>query len=242
MWDMNTYESALGKAKPIKPLTAKEVTEDAKKRLSIINKEFSEGLEFIRKYPKSVTVFGSSILPETNIHYQEAKRLGAEIARHGYTVVTGGGPGIMEAANRGALEAGGKSVGLNITLPHEQKPNPYITDYYQFYYFFARKVALTYAAEAYVFFPGGYGTLNEFFEIVTLVQTGRITPTPIAIILVGDDFWKPLDTFIRDHLYHQHGMIDDVALSLYTICNDHKAVIETILKAPVIANVPFGKK
>ncbi|OHA27477.1 MAG: Rossman fold protein, TIGR00730 family [Candidatus Taylorbacteria bacterium RIFCSPHIGHO2_02_FULL_46_13] len=208
----------------------------------MINKEFSEGLEFIRKYPKSVTIFGSAILPETNTHYQQARELGAEIARHGYTVVTGGGPGIMEAANRGALEAGGKSVGLNITLPHEQKQNPYLTDFYQFYYFFSRKVALTYAAEAYVFFPGGYGTLNEFFEIVTLVQTQRITPAPATIILVGSDFWKPLDDFIRQHLYKQHGMVDEEALSLYTICDEKKAIMDTILKVPVISSVPFEKK
>ena len=214
-----------------KPLTAQEVAHDAKTRLSIINKEFSEGLEFIRKYPKSVTIFGSAILPETNTHYQQARELGAEIARHGYTVVTGGGPGIMEAANRGALEAGGKSVGLNITLPHEQKQNPYLTDFYQFYYFFSRKVALTYAAEAYVFFPGGLGTLDEAFEILTLIQTKKISDT-IPVVLVGKEFWEPIHQWLTEEMFAKMHTIDEADMKLYTIVDSAEEAFAIVKDAP----------
>lgn len=220
-----------------RPYTPEEVVADAKKRVSLIDKEFTEGIAFIQKYKKSVTIFGSSLLPHTDFHYEHARRLAAKISALGYTIVTGGGRGIMEAANRGAHEAGGQSVGLNITLPNEQTPNEYLTDYYEFYYFFSRKVALTFAAEAYLFFPGGYGTLNEFFEIVTLVQTERIKPVPI--ILVDSEFWKPLDTYLKDMLYQKHKILDARSLTLYQICDNDEEILHAILKEPVIETVPF---
>ncbi|OHA18663.1 MAG: Rossman fold protein, TIGR00730 family [Candidatus Taylorbacteria bacterium RIFCSPHIGHO2_01_FULL_46_22b] len=225
--------------KASRPITAEEVASDAKKRVSLIDKEFTEGLEFIRKYEKSVSIFGSSMLPDNSPYCQKAREIGAAIAKIGYTVITGGGPGIMQAANQGAFEAGGKSIGLNITLPHEQAPNPYLTDYYEFYYFFSRKVALTFAAEAYLFFPGGYGTMNEFFEIATLVQTQRIESVPI--ILVCSEFWKPFDSFIKEMLYKKNKMIDDHSLSLYTLCDDEKEIISMIQRTPIIDTVPFPK-
>lgn len=213
---------------------------DAQKRLTLIDKEFREGLSFIMQYTKSVTIFGSSMLPADDPFCQKARELGAALAKIGYAVVTGGGPSIMEAANRGAFEAGGKSVGLNISLPHEQKPNDYLTDYHEFYYFFARKMALTFAAETYVFFPGGYGTLNEFFEIATLVQTKRIAPAPI--VLFGSEYWKPFDEFMKQHLFRQHRMVEEESLKMYTITDDVNIVVDIVKKAPVIETVPFEQK
>ena len=231
-------KSNITKVKPeVKKLSAEEANLAAKERVALINKEFSEGFEFIKKYPKSVTFFGSSTINETSAHYQEARKLAARLAKLGYAIVTGGGPGIMEAANRGAFEAGGKSVGLNITLPTEQKPNPYLTDYYQFYYFFSRKVLLSFAAEAYVLFPGGYGTFNEFYEIVTLIQTGRITPVPV--ILVGSDFWNPLDEYMRKVLLEKHATVNADSLEIYKITDDEEKIVGLILETPVIENIPF---
>lgn len=229
-----------GIVKVPKPLTAEEIAADAKKRLSLINKEFAEGLEFVATFTKSVSFFGSSMLPETSPHYEHARALGSKLAKIGYTVVTGGGPSIMEAANRGAFEAEGQSVGLNIKLPHEQKRNDYLTDYQDFYYFFSRKVALTFAAEAYIFFPGGFGTLNEFFEIVMLMQTGRLAPVPI--FMVGADFWKPLDAFVKEVILEKYGMIEENARNLYTISDNDEEILEAIKKAPIIDNVPFPEQ
>lgn len=226
--------------KVARPHTALEIETDAKKRLSLINKEFSEGLEFVRKFIKSVTIFGSSLFPEQSPYYEHAKNLAYKLSKAGYAVVTGGGPGIMEAANRGASEAKGQSVGLNIKLPHEQKKNDYITDFHEFHYFFSRKVALTFAAEAYIFFPGGYGTLNEFFEIVMLIQTRRLEPVPI--ILVGSDYWKPLDTFMREQLFEKQRMVEKDALNIYTICDIDENIVKLVKKTPTIETVPFPKQ
>lgn len=226
-----------GITKVPKPHTAEEIEADAKQRLSLINKEFAEGLGLVTTFTKSVTFFGSSMLPETSLLYQHSRDLAYKLSKAGYTIVTGGGPSIMEAANRGAFEAEGQSVGLNIKLPHEQKRNEYLTDYQDFYYFFSRKVALTFAAEAYVFFPGGYGTLNEFFEIVMLIQTGRLAPVPI--FLIGSEFWNPLDTFIREIILKKYGMVDEDALSLYTITDNDEEVVQKTKKAPVIETVSF---
>lgn len=217
-----------------------DVAADLKKRLALIDKEFSEGLEFIGKYAKSVTIFGSSMLNESDPYCFKARKLAEMISKNGYAIVTGGGPGIMEAANRGAQDAGGQSVGLNIRLPHEQKQNPYLNDSHEFYYFFSRKMALTFGAEAFVFFPGGFGTLNEFFEIATLIQTERMPHVPM--ILVGSNFWKPLDQFIREHLFKRHNMIEESALSLYTILDDEQKVLDLILKAPIMETVPFPQE
>lgn len=210
---------------------------DTQRRLALIDKEFKEGLAFISQFTKSVTIFGSSMLPETSPHCVKARELGEALAKAGYAVVTGGGPAIMEAANRGAFEAGGKSVGLNITLPTEQEPNPYLTDYHKFYYFFARKMALVFGAEAYVIFPGGFGTLNEFFEIASLIETERMDRAPI--FLVGNDYWKPLDAFMKKHLHEDHKLITDESLSYFTVTEDVTEIVETIKRSPVIKTVPF---
>jgi uncharacterized protein (TIGR00730 family) len=137
----------------------------------------------------------------------------------------------MEAANKGAFEAGGESVGLNIKLPLAQRENRYTTDAMEFSYFFVRKVALSFAAEAYLFFPGGFGTLDEFFEIITLVQTHKIRRVPI--FLVGKDYWEPLHAFIRENVYELHRAIAEGDMALYDITDDEEAIIQAIQAVPV---------
>lgn len=201
------------------------------KRTSRIAAEFENGLEFIKSYEKSVTIYGSARFKTNNVHYKDARVLAARIAKEGYAVLTGGGPGIMEAANRGAKEAGGKSLGLNIELPFEQNLNPYVTDSMTFHYFFSRKTTMSFAAEAYIYYPGGFGTLDELFEILTLVQTKKIRQIPI--FLVGSDFWAPMQDFIESALLRDHGAIDKKDMQLYTITDDHDLIMKTILNSPV---------
>lgn len=188
-------------------------------RIFRIMAEFIEGFEFLASITsKSVTIFGStrdeSVIAQQ--WYGEARKLGAMLATEGFVVVTGGGPGIMQAGNQGAAEAGGVSVGLNIQLPREQRINPYVNRAKGFHYFFSRKLMMTYSAQAYVYFPGGYGTLDEFFEIVTLIQTKKIA-THIPVILVGHEFWDPLAAWMKTVLLEQHGSIDAEDLGLFTI-------------------------
>lgn len=214
------------------PLRASQIEKEARRRTDKINKEFLDAFTFIKDNEKSVTFFGSARFKSTNSHYKEARELAGRIAKDlGYAVVTGGGPGIMEGANRGAKEAGGTSIGLAISLPREQNKNKYLTDSMDFYYFFSRKVALSFSAEAYVYFPGGFGTLDEFFEILTLVQTQKIPRVPI--ILFGKDFWDPLNTFIRKHLYNSHKSIDLKDMELYTITDDIEEALRIIKRAPI---------
>ncbi|TAL19480.1 TIGR00730 family Rossman fold protein [Patescibacteria group bacterium] len=184
-------------------------------RIFRIMAEFVEGFQFIADYKKTASFFGSARFRQSNHHYREARALAKLLARDGFTIVTGGGPGIMEAANRGAVDVGGVSVGLNIELPREQRTNPYVRHAKAFHYFFTRKVMLDFAAEAYVFFPGGFGTLDEFFELVTLVQTRKIAPVPI--ILVGKDFWGTLTSWIHDHVYRQHHAIEKNDLKIFRL-------------------------
>jgi len=148
-----------------------------------------------------VTVFGSARFPETHPYYALAREVGARLARKGFTVMTGGGPGIMEAANRGAREAGGASVGCNIELPQEQHPNPYLDHWVTFRYFFVRKVMLVKYSYAFIALPGGFGTLDEIFETATLIQTHKIRDFPL--VLMGRDFWEPLLGFLRQRLVRE---------------------------------------
>jgi uncharacterized protein (TIGR00730 family) len=215
------------------PHTIEELARGAtsNKRASRIAAEFDNGLKFIKKYPKSVTVYGSARFKAGNPHYKDARALGYRLAKAGYAVVTGGGPGIMEAANRGAKEAGGASIGLNIELPNEQILNPYTTDSLSFYYFFSRKTTMSFSSEAYIYYPGGFGTLDELFEILTLIQTGKIHWSPI--VLVGTDFWGPLESYIKKQLLEVHGTINKKDLDLFTITDDHDAVERLVTSAPV---------
>lgn len=200
-----------------------------------VNEELRQGLEFMDQFEKSITIFGSARTPEGDKYYEKARRIAFRaVTECGYAVVTGGGPGIMEAGNRGAYEANGRSVGMNIVLPHEQVANPYQTDSLPFYFFFTRKVSLQYASEVYLFFPGGFGTLDELFEAVTLVQTGKIARVPM--ILVGESFWSPLQEFIKDKLLDQ-GLISPEDLDLYTITDDEDKILEIIKGAEKRRNI-----
>ncbi|HVH18652.1 MAG TPA: TIGR00730 family Rossman fold protein [Myxococcota bacterium] len=163
--------------------------------------EFVGGCRALFDLGPTVTVFGSARFSETHRYYQLARELGGALARRGYAVMTGGGPGIMEAANRGARENGGRSIGCNIVLPHEQKPNPYLDRTIDFDYFFVRKVMLVKYSLGFVLMPGGYGTLDEIFETATLVQTGKIRRFPI--VAMGRDYWQGLFDFISQTLFHE---------------------------------------
>lgn len=214
----------------IQPITLHEVDEEIKKRVSMIDQEFSRGFDFIKNQPKSVTFFGSARLPETNQYYKSARSMSGKLSKLGYTILTGGGPGIMEAANRGAFEAEGRSLGLNIKLPHEQVRNPYVTDVVDFYYFFVRKVMLSFSAEAYVFYPGGFGTYDEFFEILTLVQTNKIEKVPI--FLIGTKFWNGLKQLMVEQMV-ANNTIDADDVDLFTITDDEDSVVEAIKNVPI---------
>ena len=167
--------------------------------------EFIRGFRVLHFVGPCVTVFGSARFPETHRYYEMARRVGALLARDGFTVMTGGGPGIMEAANRGAKEAGGRSIGCNIELPEEQKPNAYLDRWVTFRHFFVRRVMLVKYSYAFIAMPGGFGTLDEVSEAATLVQTRKIAGFPI--VLVGVEFWKPLLDFMRGTLIKE-GTID----------------------------------
>ncbi len=204
----------------------------AAERISEIDREFAIGFEFMKKYPKSITIYGSARTKEGSEYYEKARALAHRIVTElGYAVITGGGPGIMEAANRGAKEAGGNSIGFNIHLPHEQVINPYIMESPGFDFFFVRRVMLSFSAEAYVFFPGGFGTLDELFEMITLVQTQKIPQVPI--ILVGKDFWTPVVDTIRKTLLDEYQTISEEDTEIYKIVDDEAQIVEIVRGAPL---------
>lgn len=163
-------------------------------RANAYAKDLGRGLQIVRSFPQGVTIFGSARLPQDNKYCKMASELGRLLAENGHAVVTGGGPGIMEAASHGAYEIGGRTIGLNITLAHEQHPNPYLTDCITFEYFFARKVSLAMAAKVFVFFPGGFGTMDEISEILCLMQEKKMPKMPM--FLIGEDFWKGFDKMV----------------------------------------------
>ena len=163
--------------------------------------EFVGGCRALHDLGPAVTVFGSARFDENHRYYRLARELGRELARRGYAIVTGGGPGIMEAANRGAREGGGRSIGCNIVLPREQKPNPYLDRTVAFEYFFVRKVMLVKYSLGFVLMPGGFGTLDEIFETVTLVQTGKIRHFPI--VAMGRDYWQRMLDFISETMFRE---------------------------------------
>ena len=200
-------------------------------RITEIDRELIGGFELLKKHKDSVTIYGSARLSESDPHYEKARSLGKRIVSElGWAVITGGGPGIMEAGNRGAKEAGGNSLGLPIDLPNEQVRNQYLTESANFYYFFIRKLMLSFSSRAYVFFPGGFGTLDEFFETVTLVQTGKIKDVPV--ILMGTDFWAPLLGFITAKLADSYKTIDPQDTSIYHLVDTEDQALELIRKAP----------
>lgn len=190
--------------------------------------EFIEGFEFLADLKREVTVFGSARVKPSHRLYKEARKLGKMLGEAGFTIITGGGPGIMEAANRGAMEAGAESVGLNIQLPKEQRINPYVKSARGFYYFFTRKVMLSVSAQAYVFFPGGFGTLDEFFEILTLVQTKKMSPLPM--ILIGKSHWQGLFEWVREHVLDKNCYINEADLDLFHVVDSAEEAFGIISK------------
>ncbi len=186
-------------------------------------RDLSKGLATLRTYAQGVTIFGSARLSPRSKYCRQAEQLGKMLAENGHSVVTGGGPGIMEAANKGCYEAGGRSIGLNIELEHEQHINPYVTDELEFRYFFARKVMLTYSSKVFVFFPGGFGTLDEFSEVLILMQEKKMPKMPM--FLIGKNFWAPMDKFIRNKMDRSLHTINPQDRKIYTITDNLEDVV-----------------
>ncbi len=202
------------------------VEEDVKRSLKYAS-DLGRGLKMLRTFSQGVTIFGSARLPEDNKYYVIARELGRRLAENGHAVITGGGPGIMEAANRGAFEYGGRSVGLNISLDHEQFPNPYLTDTMEFHYFFSRKVMLVMASKAFVFFPGGFGTMDELSEVLILEQEDKMPKQPI--FLYGKSFWRPFYKVWEKKML-TNGLIKAKDMKLVTITDDIRDIIKAANK------------
>jgi uncharacterized protein (TIGR00730 family) len=187
--------------------------------------EFIRGFRALHGEGPAVTIFGSARFKEGHPYYELAREMGKALAKEGFAVMTGGGPGIMEAANRGAQEAGGRSIGCNIMLPHEQAHNRYLDKVVTFYYFFVRKVMMVKYSYAYLILPGGFGTLDEMFEALTLIQTGKLYDFPV--ILMGSDYWKDFYDWIKDTLVKQ-GAVSEVDLQFIQISDDPEEVLKRI--------------
>ena len=187
--------------------------------------DFVKGFDELGELGPTVTIFGSARTTQEHPYYKEAQKLAAILAKRGFNIMTGGGPGVMEGANRGAHPYNVESIGLNIDLPHEQTTNPYTTKELTFEYFFSRKVMLVKYSMAYVIFPGGFGTLDELFEALTLVQTRKITG--VKIFVVGEDFYRPLLDFIEDKLLVE-GMIEKEDLDMIRLTNDLECIADEI--------------
>lgn len=208
--------------------------EELLKKLSIADleranayaRDLGQGLQAVRSFSQGVTIFGSARLPQDNKYCKMARKLGNLLVENDHTVITGGGPGIMEAANHGAYELGGRSIGLNITLAHEQFPNPYLTDCITFEYFFARKVSLAMAAKVFVFFPGGFGTMDELSEILCLMQEAKMPKMPV--FLIGKDFWKGFDKIIGKMMLLKLINVKDAGI--FKITNDVTEVVKAANK------------
>ncbi len=199
-------------------------------RVFRIMSEFVDGFEFLSKLHRVVTFFGSARMREDGPYYQLARQLAHHLADEKFTVVTGGGPGIMEAGNRGATEGNGLSVGLNIELPLEQEFNPYVKQGLGFHYFFSRKFMLDYSALAYVYFPGGYGTLDELFTVLTLIQTGKADRS-VPVILMGTDYWQPLTEWMKKDLVERFHTVNPEDLDIWHVTDDVQEALAIIRKA-----------
>jgi uncharacterized protein (TIGR00730 family) len=192
-------------------------------RVFRIMAEFVDGIEALTNLPPAVTIFGSARSKPGDKYYSLAEKVAGDLVRQGLAVITGGGPGIMEAANKGAKEAGGKSVGLNIELPFEQKLNPYTNVNLSFRYFFIRKVMFIKYAIGYVIFPGGFGTMDELFEALTLIQTDKIKPFPV--VLFGTEYWSGLMRWIEMNMLAS-GMISSEDRTIFTVTDSIQGVVE----------------
>jgi uncharacterized protein (TIGR00730 family) len=210
-------------------------------RLLRILREFIRGFRALHFVGPCVSVFGSARFAENHRYYQLGREIGSAIARLGFTTITGGGPGIMEAANRGAKEAGGISIGCNIILPKEQAPNPYLDHVVTFRYFFVRKVMLVKYSQAFVILPGGFGTLDEAFEATTLIQTSKIFDFPV--IFAGVDYWQPLFDFLRDGLLAA-GTISPEDFDRLVLTDSVEQVVAELMQCPfkVFEKVPLPRR
>ena len=200
-----------------------EEIRDSHKALS----DLWQGITAFSNIKNCVTIYGSARFKEGHIYYELARSMAKKLAENGFTVMTGGGPGVMEAANRGAKEGGGTSLGSNIILPFEQKLNPYIDIQVEFEFFFTRKVILRKNSVAYVLMPGGFGTMDEIFEVLTLIQTGKLPPRPV--VCMGKDYWKHLGTFLRETMLHV-GTISPEDLDLALVTDDAQEAVDYIKK------------
>ena len=200
-------------------------------RVFRIMAEFVDAIEVLSDVHKAVSIFGSARVAPTDIYYKKAEHLSQLLAKNGFSVITGGGSGIMEAANKGAAEAGGQSVGMNIRLPFEQKPNPYANIRIDYKYFFTRKVMFVKYAVAYVIMPGGFGTMDELFEALTLIQTKRIKSFPL--ILMGSDYWQGLLDWLKKTMLAE-GKIQPADLELIQVIDDPEEVVKHIKKYVIV--------
>jgi uncharacterized protein (TIGR00730 family) len=194
-------------------------------RIFRIMAEFVDSFESMSKVGPAISIFGSARTAPSDIWYRRATEVGRLLAKRRYAVITGSGPGIMEAANKGAFEAGGKSVGLNIQLPHEQQPNPYVNLPLHFHYFFIRKVCFVKYASGFILFPGGFGTLDEFFESITLIQTRRIDRFPV--VLMGHEHWDGLVDWMQARL-EAAGMVSPGDLDLFCVTDDPATAVRFV--------------
>lgn len=193
--------------------------------------EFIKGFRTFHFIDRSITIFGSARFDESSKYYQITRQIASELAKKGFTIMTGGGPGIMEAANRGSKEAGGLSIGCNIQLPHEQRPNAYLDKWVTIKYFFVRKMLLLKYSHAFIVMPGGYGTLDEFFEAITLVQTQKMPPFPI--VLFGKEFHQNFYSHVQTML--QNGTISKADTQLFLFTDEIDEVLHFILNHPLVS-------
>ena len=208
-----------------------ELSKEESWRIFRIMAEFVESIEVLSNVHNAVTIFGSARVKPGDTYYQKAEKLGQLLAQNGFAVITGGGPGIMEAGNKGAAEAGGQSVGMNIKLPFEQKPNPYANLQIDYKYFFIRKVMFVKYAMAYVIMPGGYGTMDEFFEALTLIQTKRVKSFPV--ILMGSEYWQGLLDWLKNTML-QKEMIHPFDIEMIQIIDEPEEVVKHIKKYVIV--------
>ncbi|MCX5694632.1 MAG: TIGR00730 family Rossman fold protein [Candidatus Omnitrophica bacterium] len=208
-------------------LEKEDFTKEDTWRIFRIMSEFVDGFEVLSKVGKAVTIFGSARSKPDTKFYKLAEEIAYHIAKAGFAIITGSGPGLMEAANKGARRGKGLSIGLNIHLPCEQKPNKYVDMVLGFRYFFVRKVMFVKYAKAFVILPGGFGTLDEFFEAITLIQTQRIAKFPV--ILFNSQYWKPLLEWLKKTVY-RHGNVNQKDLDIFIVVDDPKDVVKAIKK------------
>jgi len=208
-----------------------ELSKEESWRIFRIMAEFVDSIEDLSRIHNGVTIFGSARVKPEDPYYQKAEKLGRLLVQNGFAVITGGGPGIMEAANKGAAEAGGQSVGMNIKLPFEQKPNPYANLQIDYKYFFIRKVMFVKYAVAYIIMPGGYGTMDEFFEALTLIQTKRVKSFPV--IVMGSEYWQGLLDWLKDTMLRAN-MILPFDIEMIQIMDEPEEVVKHIRKYVIV--------